>query len=100
MLISISRAWGTFFRWWWATGGTSKDLDTLYIIKAIAESRVLCLSRETGQPIANIWMGQVIWQLRKSLRTAFVWAQAACLTSRIGHLGQTLAMHGARGELL
>ena len=52
---------------------------------AIAESRFLYLSRETGQPITDNWVGQVMGQHRCCLSAAFVWAQAACLTSRMGH---------------
>ena len=57
------------------------------MIRAIAESRVLYLSRETGRPITDNWVGQVLGQHRRSLSAAFVRAQAACLTSRMGHLG-------------
>ena len=66
-------------------GETSTDLDRM--IRAIAESRVLYLSRETGRPITDNWVGQVLGQHRRSLSAAFVRAQAACLTSRMGHLG-------------
>ena len=66
-------------------GETSTDLDM--IIRAIAESMVLYLSRETGRLITDNWVGQVLGQHRRSLLVAFVRAQAACLTSRMGHLG-------------
>ena len=75
-------------------GETSTDLDM--IIRAIAESMVLYLSRETGRLITDNWVGQVLGQHRRSLLVAFVRAQAACLTSRMGHLGVG-AGPGSRG---
>ena len=65
-------------------GDVSMDLDR--IIRAVAEARVLHLARETGRPITDAWMGQVLGQHRRSLSSAFVRAQAACLVSRMGHL--------------
>ena len=66
-------------------GEVSTDLER--IIRAVAEARVLHLARETGRPITDAWMGQVLGQHRRSLSAAFVRAQAACLVSRMGHLG-------------
>ena len=66
-------------------GETSTDLDR--VIRAIAEARVLYLSRETGQPITDTWVGQVLGQHRRSLSVSFIRAQAACLVARMGHLG-------------
>ena len=65
-------------------GETLTDLDR--IMRAIDESRVLYLSRETGRQITDNWVGQVLGQHRRSLSSAFVRAQAACLTSRMGYL--------------
>ena len=48
---------------------------------------MLHLARETGRPITDAWMGQVLGQHRRSLNAAFVRAQSACLVSRMGHLG-------------
>ena len=66
-------------------GEVSTDLER--IIRAVAEARVLHLARETGRPITDAWVGQVLGQHRRSLSAAFVRAQAACLVSRMGHLG-------------
>ena len=66
-------------------GEVSTDLDR--IVRAIAEARVLYLARETGRPITDHWVGQVLGQHRRSLSAAFIRAQMACLTSRMGHLG-------------
>ena len=48
---------------------------------------MLYLSRESGRPISDNWVGQVLGAHRRSLSAAFVRAQMACLTSRMGHLG-------------
>ena len=53
-------------------GETSTDLDI--IIRAIAESMVLYLSRETGRLITDNWVGQVLGQHRRSL-AAFLGAK-------------------------
>ena len=66
-------------------GEVSTDLDR--IVRAIAEARVLYLARETGRPITDQWVGQVLGQHRRSLSASFIRAQMACLTSRMGHLG-------------
>ena len=63
----------------------STDLDR--IIHAIAEARVLYLAREGGRPITDHWVGQVLGAHHRSLSVAFIRAQMACLTSRMGHLG-------------
>ena len=66
-------------------GDCSTDLDR--IIRAIAEARVLYLSRESGRPVTDHWVGQVLGAHRRFLSAAFIRAQMACLTSRMGHLG-------------
>ena len=66
-------------------GEVSVDLDR--VIRAVAEARVLYLARESGRPITDNWVGQVLGAHRRSLSAAFIRAQMACLTSRMGHLG-------------
>ena len=44
-------------------GDASTDLDR--VIKGIAESRVLFLSRKEGQLVTDAWAGQVLGQHRR-----------------------------------
>ena len=44
-------------------GDASTDLDR--VIKGIAESRVLFLSRKEGQLVTDAWAGQVLGQQRR-----------------------------------
>ena len=69
-----------------AFGDISTDLDRL--IKALAESRALYLSREAGRPLSDNEAGQILGQYRRVLSVTFVRSQAACLVARVGHLGQ------------
>ena len=46
-----------------AFGDASTDLDR--VIKGIAESRVLFLSRKEGQLVTDAWAGQVLGQHRR-----------------------------------
>ena len=68
-----------------AFGEVSSDLDS--VITALAESRVLFLSRETGKPATDGWRSTVLGQYRRHFSVLFVKVQAACLTARLGHLG-------------
>ena len=63
-------------------GDTSTDLDC--IIRGIAESRVLFLSRETGRPVS--WTGQILGAHRIFYIALFVRCQAQCLVARMGLL--------------
>ena len=54
----------------------------------MAESRVLYLSRESGKPITDGWRSVILAQYRRYFSVLFVRVQAACLTSRLGHLGE------------
>ena len=69
-----------------AFGEVSEDLER--IIKAIAESRALFLSRETGQPVSEAKAGWILGQYRRRLSCLFVRSQASCLLARMGHLGE------------
>jgi hypothetical protein len=69
-----------------AFGDISCDLDRL--IRALAESRALYLSRETGRPLSERETGHILGQYRRVLSVTFVRCQAACLVARMGHLGQ------------
>ena len=69
-----------------AFGEASTDLDRT--ITALAESRVLFLSRESGKPITDGWRSIVPGQYHRYFSAPFVRAQAACLTARVGHLGE------------
>ena len=68
-----------------AFGEASSDLDRT--IKALAESRVLFLSRESGRPVTDGWRSVVLGQYRRHFSVLFVRVQATCLTARMGHLG-------------
>ena len=67
-----------------ALGEVSSDLGNL--IKAMAESSILFLAREMGKPITDGWSSVVLSQYRRYFSVLFVKVQAACLTSRLGHL--------------
>ena len=69
-----------------AFGEASCDLDR--VITALAESRVLYLSRESGKPVTDGWRSVILAQYRRYFSVLFVRVQAACLTSRLGHLGE------------
>ena len=69
-----------------AFGDISSDLDR--VIRALAESRALYLSREAGRPLSDIEAGLILTQYRRVLSVVFVRSNAACLVARMGHLGQ------------
>ena len=69
-----------------AFGDISCDLDRL--IRALAESRALYLSREAGRPLSDREQAMILGQFRRVLSVTFVRSQAACLVARMGHLGQ------------
>ena len=69
-----------------AFGEASSDLDR--VITAMAESRVLYLSRESGKTVTDGWRSVVLAQYRRFFSVQFVKVQAACLTTRLGHLGE------------
>ena len=58
------------------------------VIRALAESRALYLSREAGRPLSDIEAGLILTQYRRVLSVVFVRSNAACLVARMGHLGQ------------
>ena len=64
-----------------AFGEASADLGRT--IKALAESRVLYLSRETGKPVTEGWSSVVLSQYRRYFSVLFVRVQAACLTASL-----------------
>ena len=69
-----------------AFGEVSSDLDR--VVTALAESRVLFLSRESGKPATDGWRSVVLAQYRRYFSCLFVRVQAACLCARLGHLGE------------
>ena len=69
-----------------AFGEVSEDLDR--IIRAMAESRALYLSRETGMPVSDVRAGWILGQYRRLLSCLFIRSQASCLLARMGHLGE------------
>ena len=82
-----------------AFGEASTDLER--VIVAMAESRVLYLSRETGRPVTDGWRSVVVGQYRRHFSVLFVKVQAACLSARIGHLGlQAREAAGRRRDLM
>ena len=80
-----------------AFGEASIDLDRM--IRGIAESRVLYLSRQEGRPVTDTWTGQVLGQHRRYFSALFVRSQAACLVSRMGHLGEGAKEAAARRKV-
>ena len=68
-----------------AFGEASCDMDR--VMTALAESRVLYLSRESGKPVTDGW-SVILAQYWRYFLVLFVKVQAACLTSRLGHLGE------------
>ena len=58
------------------------------LIRALAESRALYLSREAGRPLSDKETGYILGQYRRVLLVTFVRCQAACLVARMGHLGE------------
>ena len=69
-----------------AFGDCSTDMSRL--IKALAESRALFLSREAGRPLSDRETGHILGQYLHVLSVTFVRSQAACLVARMGHLGE------------
>ena len=69
-----------------AFGDISSDLDR--VIRALAESRALYLSREAGRPLSEREAGLILSQYRRVLSVVFVRSQAACMVARMGHLGE------------
>ncbi len=80
-----------------AFGDISSDLDRL--IRALAESRALYLSRESGWPLSDRQAGLILGQYRRVLSVTFVRSQAACLVARMGHLGESARQCAARRRL-
>ena len=73
-----------------AFGEASSELDR--VVTAMAESRVLYLSRESGKPVRDGWRSAVLARYRR---------QAACLTARLGNLGEGARQAaGRRGKVL
>ena len=70
-----------------AFGDISTKLERL--IKALAESRALYLSREAGRPLSDREAGLILGQYRRVLSVCFVRSNAACLVARMGHLGES-----------
>ena len=82
-----------------AFGEVSSDLAS--VISALAESRVLYLSRESGKPVTDGWRSVVLAQYRRNSSCLFVRVQAACLSARLGHLGEgARQVAGRRRDLM
>ena len=80
-----------------AFGDISSDLDRL--IRALAESRALYLSREAGRPLSDREAGLILGQYRRVLSVNFVRSNAACLVARMGHLGESARECAGRRRL-
>ena len=81
-----------------AFGEVSEDLERT--IKAIAESRALFLSRETGQPVSEARAGWIFGQYRRLLTRLFISNLTSCLLARMGHFeggGQGGCIYRRRG---
>ena len=82
-----------------AFGEASADLDR--VVTALAESRVLYLSRESGKPVTDGWRSVVLSSYRRYFSVLFVKVQQVCLTNRLGHLGEaTRQAAGRRSDLM
>ena len=82
-----------------AFGEASADLDR--VVTALAESRVLYLSRESGKPVTDGWRSVMLGQHRRYFSALFVKIQTACLTARLDHLGEGARQaDGRRGDLM
>ena len=80
-----------------AFGEVSADMDR--VVSALADSRVLFLSRESGKPVTDGWRSVILGQHRRFFPVLFVKIQAACLAARMGHLGEgTRQADGRRNE--
>ena len=80
-----------------AFGDVSADMDRL--IKALADSRALFLSREAGRPLSDNETGHILGQYRRVLSATFVRSQATCLVARMGHLGEEARECAARRRM-
>ena len=77
-----------------AFGEASWELDRVVVQGGRWESRVLYLSRESGKPVRvrDGWRSAVLAQYRR---------QAACLTARLGNLGEGARQAaGRRGKVM
>ena len=82
-----------------AFGEVSADMDR--VVTALAESRVLFLSRESGKPVTDGWRSVILGQIRRFFSVLFVKIQASCLEARMGHLGEgTRRAAGRRNDLM
>ena len=71
------------------------------MVTALAESRVLYLSRESGKPVTDGWRSVVLSHYRRFFSVLFVKVQQECLTNRLGHLGEaTKQAAGRRRDLM
>ena len=77
-----------------AFGEVSSDMERT--ITALAESRVLYLSRESGKPVTEGWRSVVLSNYCRYFSVLFVKVQSACLTARMGHLGQESGVRAGR----
>ena len=72
-----------------AFGEGSEDLHSL--VQSLAESKVNAMGLRRGGQASDEELGIVIGQIRRSLSTTFVRAQAQCLLSRLNCTGQGFA---------
>ena len=62
---------------------------------------MLYLSRESGKPVTDGWRSVVLAQYRRFFSCLFVRVQAACLSARLGHLGEgARQVAGRRRDLM
>ena len=69
-----------------AFGEGSEDLHNL--VQKLAESKVGAMGLRSGREATDEEVGIVVGQLRRSLSTTFVRAQAQCLISRLQCIGK------------
>ena len=72
-----------------AFGEGSEDLHSL--VQSLAESKVTAMGLRRGGQASEEELGMVVGQIRRSLSTTFVRAQAQCLLSRLNCTGQGFA---------
>ena len=79
-----------------AWGEGSEDLHSL--VQTLGESRLLSQGLGCGEEGSGSELGVIIGQIRRTLSVSAVRAQAQCLLSRLGVLGQGPKMAAKRRE--
>ena len=79
-----------------AFGEASEDVHEL--IQRLAESKVKSMGLRLGRETSDEEVGHAVGQIRRTLSTTFVRAQAQCLLSRMDHVGNGFALAAKRRQ--